>query len=157
MSDPLKTLYESLSRRLDGANTLWDDRVFPDFIPGREDRPSVVFNQVVGGETNNSRRDQPEYLLDIKIITSNQDGQQNAAAGAMSGAGFLSDLIKDQGSQGVDGNGDPTERAITGDDEWVITTITQQNRIHFVDDWTKIGVANYHSGHEYRIMMEELS
>ncbi len=154
MSDPLQALYEALESRLVNGSVLWDDRVRPEYIPPNDGRPAIVYGLVAGGDKNDISKRDPTYLVDVKIITSGNN--QNAARDAMTGAGIITDLVKDQGSQDVDENGDPTDRAITGNDEWVINTITQGTRIHVVDDWTNVGVAIYHSGHEYTIVMEAI-
>ena len=156
MSDPLLILYESLRGRLLNASTLWEDRVRPDYIPTTDARPVIVYSLVVGGDKHLINRHDPTFLVDVKIITSNQNKQQNAAQDAMVGAGLIADLIDNQGSQDVDRNGDATDRAMSGDDDWAITTVTQGMRIHIVDNWSQNGVAVYHSGHEYTITMEEV-
>jgi hypothetical protein len=154
MSDALKALYEALYTRMFKANPLWDDRVRPEYIPSTDTRPVIVYSNVTGGEKNRIRKRDPTFLIDVKIITSSDN--ENANRDAMDGAGFITDLIDNQGSQDVDVNGDPTDRAITGDDEWVITTITQGMRIHVVDNWSRNGVAVYHSGHEFKVTMEAI-
>ena len=154
MSDALNALYKAISNRLGGANALWGDRVRPEYIPSTDPRPAIVFGLVSGGDNSKLRQRDPSYLIDIKIITAS-DGQ-NASRDAMAGAGFITDLVNNQGSQDVDDNNVATSRAMSGDTEWEITTITQGARIHIVDNWSKNGIAVYHSGHEFLVTMEEL-
>lgn len=154
MSDALATLYESIHSRLLNANPLWEDRVESEYIPTDNARPVIVYGFVAGGENNDIRKRDPSYLLDIKIITSSDN--QNANEDAMAGAGFITDLIDNQGSQDVGSDGNATDRAMTGNAEWLIRTITQGTRIHVVDNWSKNGIAVYHSGHEFMIRMEEI-
>lgn len=154
MSDALNALFEALYSRLVDANPLWEDRVRPEYIPGSDARPVIVYSWAGGGDQNNIYKRDPTFSVDIKIITSSDN--QNANADAMAGAGFITDLIDNQGSQDVGSDLQATDRAVTGDDEWVITTITQGMRIHVVDNWSKNTVAVYHSGHEFTVTMEEL-
>lgn len=152
MTDPLEALYKAIAGRLRGGNPLWDDRVYPEFAPGPAERPLIVYSHVGGGEENRIRPRDPTYVIDIKCITSGE----NAPANAMSAAGFITELIDNQGSQDVDENGDPTDRAVSGDDEWAILTITQGVRIHVVDNWSTNGPPVYHSGHDFTIVMEAI-
>lgn len=150
MSDALKTLWESLRTQLASGDSIWDSRMFPDYAPAGADRPLIVYSLIGGGEDNQIHKSDPEYFIDVKCITSGE----NANLDALTGAGEISDLLNNQGSQDIDDNGDPG--VVTGDKNWVITTITQGLRIHQVDNWSENSVAIYHSGHEFRVTMEEL-
>jgi hypothetical protein len=156
LSDSLEALFKAIRRQLKGANALWGDRVRPEYIPGRDIQPTIVYSWAGGGEILTTRRREANYTIDIKIITSNEHDNQNANVDAMAGARFISKLINNQGSQDQDSDGNTGLGEITGDDEWVITTITQGMRIHVVDNWSTNGVAVYHSGHEFTVTMEEV-
>ena len=149
MSDPLQALFTALSSRLKNANPLWEDRVSPEYIRGTYARPSIVFHWAGGGDTNRIAKRAPVFVIDVQMIA-------EISREAMAGARFISDLVRNQGSQDTDENGDATERAISGDEEWLITTITQGLRIHVVDNWGTNAKAVYHSGHEFTITMEAL-
>ena len=149
MTDALQALFTALSGRLKNANSLWEDRVSPEYIRGTYKRPSIVFHWAGGGDQNRIAKRDPTFVIDIQMIA-------ETSRDSMAGARFITDLVNNQGSQDTDENGDPTDRAISGDDEWVITTITQGLRIHVVDNWERNAQAVTHSGHEFRFRMEAL-
>lgn len=152
MSDPLKALYEALYTQLDGAHNLWDDRVRPEYIPGGDERPAIVYSHVGGGDNHRLRQRDPIFVVDVKCVASGE----NARVNSMTAAGVITDLLNNQGSQDLDANGDSGNGEVTGNDEWAILTITQGMRLHIVDNWSTNGVAIYHSGHEYTITMEAI-
>lgn len=150
LNDPLDTLYQAIRDQLSG-NQPWDNRIFPDVARGGELRPLIVFSKVTGGDSNRFAQRTPSFLIDVKCITAGESADDEA----MKGAAAISRLLNNQGAQNIDENGDPG--VVSGDDDWLIKTIVQQGRIHEVDDWTKIGQFIYHSGHEFKIEMEDIS
>lgn len=152
MSDPLKALFEAIYGQLNGASVLWDDRVRPEYIPGTDERPVIRYSHVGGGDDNRLRQRDPIFTIDVMCIASGENANQNA----MDAAGFITELLDNQGSQDLDENGDPGNGQVTGNDDWAILTITQSTRIHVVDNWSMNGVAVYHSGHEYIVAMEAI-
>ncbi len=147
MADALESLYIALQAQLNN-NLPWGTQVYPDAAPSFGERPLVVYNNVVGGDTNLLAHESNSFLIDVKCIT---DGE-GAADDAMKGAAKISELLKDKGYQDLDDEGNPGP--VAGDTDYLIKTITRGNRIHILDNLEKKGEYVYYSGHTFTVEME---
>jgi hypothetical protein len=146
--DSLQTLYEALYVTLAGANVIWGNRVFPDQAGAKAPRPYVLYNQVSGSELNLTHNQDPEYTIQVKCVAGGGEAGQTMFT-AMDGAAAISELLNDKGAQDRnDGTG-----LIVGDDDWEITTITQDIRVHLVDPFREAAPI-YHEGHQFVIRMQ---
>lgn len=148
MADALDSLYKAFQSQLEGAIP-WGDEVYPDAAPSwAGDRPHLVFNNVVGGDTNRYAHESDSFMIDVKCIVDNDYET------AKNGAVMISELLKDKGYQDLDEDGNPGP--VAGDSDYLIKTITRGNRIHILDDLEKIGEYVYYSGHTFTVEMEEI-
>ena len=146
-ADALDSLYKAFTRQLKGA-TPWGDEVYPDAAPSWAVRPLVVFNNVVGGDTNRYAHESDSFMIDVKCIV--DDDYETAKLGAA----MISALLKDKGYQDLDDDGNPGP--VAGDSDYLIKTITRGARIHILDDLEKTGKYIYYSGHTFTVEMEEI-
>ncbi len=146
MADALDSLYKAFLAQLSG-NIPWGDEVYPDAAPGFAVRPYVVFNNVVGGDTNQFAHESDSFMIDVKCIVDNDYET------AKNGAAMISALLKDKGYQDIDDDGN--NGPVAGDADYLIKTITRGHRIQILDDLEKKGTYVYYSGHTFTVEMEE--
>lgn len=144
-ADSLQTLYEQLYSRLNGANVIWGNRVYPDQAEAAAQRPYVLFSYVSGGELNLTHNQDHEFTVQVKCVAGGKAGQTMETA--MAGAAAISDLLNDQGAQDRNGG------TVIGNDDWLITTITQDTRVHLVDPF-QAATPIYHEGYQFVIRMQ---
>ncbi len=147
MADALDSLYRAFQAQLAGAIP-WGDEVYPDAAPGDAVRPVVIFNNVVGGDTNRFAHESDSFMIDVKCIVDNDYET------AKNGAAMISELLKDKGFQDIDENGD--NGPVAGDSDYLIKTITRGNRIQVLDNLEKKGTYVYYSGHTFTVEMEAI-
>lgn len=145
--DSLAALYRAIYERLDGASPIWENRVFPDDVDTGVTRPYVVYFFVAGGESNQVKNQDANYIVTAKVVAGNDDQSVDHMQQAMDGAARISELLNDQGEQ--DGGPNPMD----GGPQWVIRTVTQDRRVH-VKDRFSTAAPIYHEGHQYRVSME---
>jgi len=148
MADALDSLYRAIKAQLDD-NIPWGHEVYPDAAPSWAVRPLVIFNRVAGGDTNRIAYESDRFMIDVKCIADGENGYINAVAGAA----MISELLKDNGYQDIDDDGN--NGTVAGDDVYLIKTITREARIHELDDLEKVGEYVFYSGHTFTIEMEE--
>lgn len=135
----LASLYAAVRRALLNDEE-WANRVFPDVVPAEIARPYAVLFWVAGGEDNQTKRQDARITLTVKCVADNMGA-------SMRGAGRISELFNDQGSQ--DGGN------IAGDGNWLITTITQGRIVHLVEMFEGAQPI-YHDGHQFEFDMERI-
>ena len=137
----LWALYQALFSKLNGANSLWADRVFPDVAPAWADvgQGYVLFFWTGGGEDNTVVEEDARITLTIKVVSdSMEDAAKMAAA--------LSSLLNDKGTQ------ETSAPALASQGGWEFTAITKGRAVHLVERFSE-AVNIYHEGNSYEFIM----
>ncbi len=149
MSGDLSTLYTGIRTALIAtvpAAPSWGTKAFADFAPKNADgtvavtRPYVVYGYSGGGDESFALKADPNVVIDAICVA-------DSLAAALSGAQEIRERLDDSGEQDL-------KHTVGGDATWHITTVTQELRIHLVEQvsgTTQI----YHSGARYRVRLEK--
>lgn len=147
MSD-LGALYAALRTVLtDTTSTtpIWAARAYADQVPASTPttpiaRPYVVYSFAGGGDDGQNTKPDPNILVDVMCVADD-------FATANTGAEQIRQRLDDRGEQ------EPTH-SMVGDSTYTIKTMTQERRLHFVEQVSG-ATQIYHSGARYRAIMEK--
>lgn len=124
------------TRLLNGGEEIWSNRVFSDLAKTGTPYPYVVFAWSGGGEVNQLRKMDAEYVYTVRCIADEK-------AVALAGAGRIAALLNDAD--------DYTANRLTSTD-WTFNFVTQEGKIDVVEGVDAGQI--YHNGGYYRIHME---
>ena len=143
---PFATVKKAMLEALRGAG-IWGDQVYGDFIPASAGaRPHVLVYFVNG--ISPKQRLMGDALLSVGVKCISEDDEATAVAGADQ----ILALIDDQGKQ--DGG------TILGDSTWEVQTITQDEFVHEVEQYSSedaVDTILYHEGFTFVVRMEKLA
>lgn len=137
----LWALYQGLYSTLNGANSLWADRVFPDVAPtwAEVEQGYLLFFWTGGGEGNVVVEQDAHLMLTIKAVSDQlEDAMKMAAA--------VSALLNDKGTQ------ETTTPAVSATPDWEVTAITQGRAVHMVERFSE-SVMLYHEGASFEFIL----
>lgn len=134
-------LAKALRARIAGSGgELWGQRVYPEQAPSGAAMPYAIYSLNAGGDTNLRKRDDAEYMVMVKIVSTNMNE-------AMTGAGRISALLNNAGIQ------DNATTGMTAGSDWSILTTDVDQSIQYIENVDNVSQF-YHAGHMIRIQME---
>ena len=136
----LQALTRALRQQAVETSELWGQNAFPDFAPQGVIPPYLIFFWMAGGEANWRTTQDADIVMGIKVVSKTQ-------AEAFSAAGRISALYNDQGTQ------DSGTNTLSGGATWKITTATQGQIIHLVEQVAG-ATPLYHEGHRFRFTLQ---
>lgn len=138
----LAALFRAVDTRARVAPAPWGQRVF--LSPARKGTPYpyLVYQKQAGGERNDVRARDAEFVVLIKVI-------DDSLAGAFGGAAVISERFNDAGLF------DRTASPLDGGAVWVIQTTTEETNVFYTEQID--GQTVYHSGAQFRVRMEAVS
>lgn len=138
----LQALTRAIRQQAVESAELWGQNVFSDFAPSGVSPPYLICFWMAGGEANWRVTQDADFVMGIKVVSKTQ-------AEAFVGAQRISELFNDQGAQ------DRGANTLNGGANWKITTATQGQIIHLVEQVSG-ATPLYHEGHRFAFHLEAL-
>lgn len=135
-------LYEVLYNHLNGASTIWGDRVEPlmEATAGLTKPCLVFFSASSGREHSVPVRDSERFTLTAKVVAATMQD-------AIDGQAALTTALHNSGQQDVNPR-------LPSHDEWHILTVTEDREVWLELPEDQTNERFYHAGHQYDILME---
>ena len=137
-----QALMRAIRQQAVETSELWGQNAFPDFAPSGIALPYLIAFWMAGGEANWRVTQDADFVIGIKVVSKSQ-------AEAFIGAQRISELFNDQGTQ------DRGTNTLSGGANWKITTATQGQVIHLVEQVSG-ATPLYHEGHRFAFHLEPL-
>lgn len=134
----LAALLRAVQARAREAGAPWGTRAFLDLAPLGTALPLLVVSVQAGGEMNERRARDAEFVLLVKAL-------DTTLPGALACAAEIERRFNDAGVY-------DTTAALDGGAEWAVLTTTQERTVHMLEYVD--GEPIYHEGAQYRVRME---
>lgn len=134
----LGALFRAVSARAGEHGAPWGKRVFLDLAPLGTAMPFLVFQVQGGGEINQRRARDAEFVLLVKAL-------DKTLPGAMACAAEVESRFNDAGRY-------DRVTPLDGGAEWAVLTTTQERSVHMME--LVDGEPVYHEGAQFRVRME---
>lgn len=137
----LAALFRAIQKRAEEGASPWSGRAF--LSPAQRDTPYpyLVYQKQAGGEINQRKSRDAEFVMVIKVI-------DDSLAGALGASAVISDRFNDAG---VFDSPDPLD----GGADWVIQTTTEEQNVFYTERID--GPLVYHAGAQFRVRMGSVS
>ena len=138
----LAALFRAIQQRAVEGTPPWGQEVHLSPAPMGTAYPYLVYQKQAGGEINQRRSRDAEFVMAIKVI-------DDSLASALGAAASISDRFNDAGL--FDRPADPLD----GGPDWVIQTTTEEQSVFYTERID--GELVYHSGAQFRVRMGSVS